>query len=130
MTRPIEMILFRQLAATLALPVWLLDPEGELVFFNEAAERILGRRFQESDQLHVSDMAGAFGMTLPDGSPLPPDELVAAFRAALSHPLHRAMGFNSIDGRHHGIEVTAFPLVGHRGVALGVVAMFWEQVAA
>ncbi|MFN0096311.1 MAG: PAS domain-containing protein [Dehalococcoidia bacterium] len=130
MAQPIEMILFRQLATSLALPVWLLDPEGELVFFNEAAERILGRRFHESNPLHIADMAETFHMILENGDPLPPEELVLAFRAAMVHPLHREMGFNGVDGRYHPIEVTAFPLVGHRGVAMGVVAMFWERVSS
>jgi PAS domain-containing protein len=127
MAQPLEMILFRQLATTLALPVWLLDLQGELVFYNEAAERAMGRRFQENEALHIGEIAAAFGMTLPDGRPIPADELGLAFGAARTHPLHREMGFRSLDGAFHAIEVTAFPLVGHRGVAVGVVAMFWER---
>ncbi len=127
MTQPIEIILLRQLATTLALPVWLLDPAGELIFFNEAAERVLGRRFQETEPLHVQQMLSVFNMTLSDGSAIPVTELPLAFQAALRHPLHRELGLTGFDGRVHAIEVTAFPVIGHQGVALGVVAMFWER---
>ena len=46
--QPIELILFRQLATTLAVPVFLVDERGDLVFLNEAAERLLGVRFDDS----------------------------------------------------------------------------------
>jgi len=39
--REIEGILARQLSNYLALPVFLADPEGNLIFYNEPAERIL-----------------------------------------------------------------------------------------
>ena len=32
--QPIEMILLRQLAEHLAIPVWVIDGQGDLVFFN------------------------------------------------------------------------------------------------
>jgi PAS domain-containing protein len=41
----IEMILMRQLASYLAMPIFIVDPVGNLVFYNEPAESILGRRF-------------------------------------------------------------------------------------
>ena len=34
----IEVILMRQLASYLAMPILVVDTEGDLVFFNEAAE--------------------------------------------------------------------------------------------
>ena len=38
--REIEGILARQLSNYLALPVFMADPEGNLVFYSEPAERI------------------------------------------------------------------------------------------
>ena len=34
----IEMILVRQLASYLAMPIFIVDPQGTLVFYNEPAE--------------------------------------------------------------------------------------------
>jgi len=39
--KPIELILLRQLASRLPLPVALVDAQGVLVYFNPAGERLL-----------------------------------------------------------------------------------------
>ena len=43
---PVELILTRQVASQMAMPVFLVDADGTLVFYNEPAERILGRFLQ------------------------------------------------------------------------------------
>ena len=43
--QPLELILARQFADSLTMAVFLVDPEGNLLFYNEAAEDILGIRF-------------------------------------------------------------------------------------
>ena len=40
-------ILAQQWGSTLALPFFLLDRDGNLVFYNEPAELVLGRRFDD-----------------------------------------------------------------------------------
>ena len=54
--KPIELILMRQLASTLAMPIFLVDADGTLAFYNEPAERVLGMRFEET-----GEMPGASG---------------------------------------------------------------------
>ena len=44
---PIELILVRQLADGLAVPTFVVDAAGDLVFVNEAAAGLLGLRFDE-----------------------------------------------------------------------------------
>ena len=44
----VEMILVRQLASYLFVPVLVVDTTGTVVFYNEPAERILGVRFEET----------------------------------------------------------------------------------
>ena len=68
----IEIILIRQLASYLAAPILVVDRELELVFFNEAAEPILGRRFDEAAELgrrgewtRLFQPADANGMPVP-----------------------------------------------------------------
>ena len=41
------LILARSFAAQLATAVFLLDPEGTIIYYNEAAERLTGRPFIE-----------------------------------------------------------------------------------
>ena len=56
----IEMILTRQLASYLALPIFVVDPEGILVFYNEPAEPILSRRFDETGAMPMSEWSTIF----------------------------------------------------------------------
>jgi len=42
MAQPIQMILMRQLAGYLGVPLFLVGPNGDLLFYNEPAEAILG----------------------------------------------------------------------------------------
>ena len=61
MAEPIEIILLRQWASYLGLPVWIMDAEGSLIFYNEAAELLLGgRRFEESGAISVEDLSSLF----------------------------------------------------------------------
>ena len=55
--QPIELILFRQMAHLLAVPVFLVDSHGDLVFLNEAAEHLLGIRFDDLEE-HVRSRHG------------------------------------------------------------------------
>ena len=42
----IELILSRQLAECLYIPVFINDTEGNLLFYNEPAEEILGKMYE------------------------------------------------------------------------------------
>jgi PAS domain-containing protein len=122
---PVELILIRHLASRLAMPVFVVDRAGDLVFFNEPAEAVLGRRFEEIRSMPFDDWTTAF---LPsDGDrPLAVDEipLVVALRRRV--PMHRTFAIQAGDGAHRTIEATAFPLLATGGELVGAVAMFWE----
>ena len=45
--KPIELILARNLMSSLSTPAFLVDEGGILIFYNEAAGSLLGRRFEE-----------------------------------------------------------------------------------
>ena len=49
--KAVELILMRQLASYLAVPIFLVDPEGNLLYYNEPAERLLGRRYDETGEM-------------------------------------------------------------------------------
>jgi PAS domain-containing protein len=122
----IEVILSRHLAEYLAMPVFIVDPEGSLVFYNEPAERVLGRRYEETGVMPASEWATIFEPVDLQGKPLPPGELPLMIALTQKHPAHRALWIRGLDGELHKIEVTAFPLVGQAGRFLGAVAIFWE----
>ena len=56
MALPIQIILIRQLAGYLSVPLFLVDPKGDLLFYNEPAEAILGQRFEETGAMPAADL--------------------------------------------------------------------------
>jgi PAS domain-containing protein len=123
---PVELILFRQLATSLAVPVVLVDEGGDIVFLNEAAERILGVRLEDFDALPFATWTTAFRPRDEAGVTVPPDDLPLVVAVTERRPAHGPLVIYGADGVERTIEVTAFPLEGGRGRLLGGVAMFWE----
>ena len=83
--KPIELILARNLMSSLSTPAFLVDEGGILIFYNEAAGSLLGRRFEELGKVGPEEWGSLFGPFDDDGEPLPYDELplvVAVRRAA------------------------------------------------
>jgi PAS domain-containing protein len=125
----VELILMRQLASYLTLPIFLVDAEGKLLFYNEAAEPHLGRRFEEAGEMPISELTTIFEITREDGSPFPNDEFPLAVALKQRRPTHESLRFRALDGLLHTIDVTAFPLEGQGGRHVGAVAIFWENNA-
>ena len=124
--QPIELILFRQLATSLAVPVFLVDDHGDLVYLNEPAEILLGIRLDELDHLPFETWTAAFQPRTRDGVAEPVESLPLVRAVTDRKPAHGPLVITGHDGREHTIEITAFPLEGGRGRLLGGVAMFWE----
>lgn len=121
------LILARDFASRLATPVFLVDEQGSVIYFNESAERVLGRRFVDGVGMDAGEWSTAFDPRDEDGTPVPLEGLPLGVAIIERHPDHRMLRIRSADGRHHRIEVTAFPLFAHRDECLGAIAIFWEQ---
>lgn len=125
----IELILFRQLATLLSVPVFLVDDRGDLVFMNEAAEQLLGIRFDDLDEFPFASWTTQFAARAPGGAPMKTEDLPLAQAVLHRRPAHGTLRITGRDGVDRTIETTAFPLEGGRGRLLGAVAMFWEHDA-
>ncbi len=125
--RPIELILTRQLASWLAMPIFVVDADGTLVFYNEAAEAVLGQRFDETGEMPPTEWATAWVPTDDAGRPLPPDRLPLTIAVAERRPTHETLWIRGLDGVPRRIQATAFPLIGHAERVLGAVVIFWES---
>jgi PAS domain-containing protein len=124
--KAVEVILTRQLASYLAMPVFVVDPQGNLLYYNEPAEVLLGHRYEESGELTAEVWSTVWEARADDGRPLPPEELPLMMALTQHQPAHRHMSITGLDGMPRRIEVTAFPLEGQGGRHLGAVAVFWE----
>lgn len=127
MTQPIELILMRELAGHLATPIFVVKPNGDLLFYNEPAEQLLGSRFDETGMMPFQQWATAFTPTDDGGAPIPPDELPLAIAVQQQRPAQGTMTILGLDGTRRRLMVAAIPLKGQWGDHLGAAAIFWED---
>lgn len=122
----IEVILMRQLASYLAMPVLLVDAQGNLVYYNEPAEALMGRRFDETGAMPIEVWSNAFSISDESGSPIPQEARPLTVALRERKPAHRRLRLTGLDGVQRTIESTVFPLEGQGGRHLGAVAIFWS----
>lgn len=122
----LELILMRQMASCLAMPIFLVDSKGDLVFYNEHAERILGRRFEESGPMSKEEWSTVFQPFEEDETPIPPDSLPLVIALQQHKPAHKRFWIRGLDGRKRQIEVTAIPIIGQQRQLAGAASIFWE----
>ncbi len=107
-------------------PVWITDAVGNLVFYNEPAEAVLGVRFDEAGEMPASVLAEKFLTQDLDGGDLRSEELPLVVALTDWVPAHLPMRMLGFDGRWRAIGVTAIPLVGSGERRVGVMVTFWE----
>lgn len=122
----IELILLRQWASYMAMPVWIADSKERLLYFNEPAEVILGLRFDEAPEITLEEIPDYFSLTTEDGTPLSWEDFPPTIALREHRPAHRRLRGRGRDGIWRTVEVTAFPLEGQAGRSLGAVSIFWE----
>ena len=117
----------KQVASYLAIPIFLVDLAGTLIFYNEPAEALLGRRFDETGEMPLEEWGTVFVPVDAEGTVLAPQELPLAVALAERRPAHGRFSITAGDGMRHDLAVTAFPLIGQNERELGAVALFWEE---
>jgi hypothetical protein len=122
------LILARGLASSIATPMFLVDPEGNLVYYNEPAEEILGQSYAESGELSLQEWGTMFYPEEPvTGEKLSPEDLPLAVALSKHQPAHRTMAITGRDDVRRTIAVTAFPLFARTDEFVGAVSIFWEE---
>ena len=125
--RNLVLILTRELASNSATPMFLVDPDGTLVFFNEPAERVLGRTFAETGALTPQEWGKLFAPLDEAGNSISTDKLPLMKALRDLEPGHLAFRITGLDGADRMIAVTAFPLFARANEFVGAVAIFWEE---
>jgi PAS domain-containing protein len=109
------------------MPIFIVNPDGDLIFYNEPAETILGTRYNETGAMPASEWATIFQPVDQEGKPLPPEDLPLVIAITQRHPAHKVFWIRGMDKNMREIEVTALPLVGQADRFLGGIAIFWER---
>ena len=122
----IEIILARHLSEYLVMPIFIVNPAGDLIFYNEPAEAILGQSYSETGLMPSSEWSTVFNPVDSQGKSIPPEELPLVVALNERRLAHKIIWIQGLDGVPREIEITAFPLIGQAERFLGAMAIFWE----
>ena len=128
MTAPkaLALIVARELAANLATPMFLVDSAGQLVFYNEAAEQVVGRSGADLGEISAIEWGKMLDLRTPDGSDLSIRDTPPSVAFNERRPAHALLDARTLDGERKVFEVTAYPLFAKAHEMDGVVTVFWE----
>jgi PAS domain-containing protein len=127
--KALELIMARNLMASLSTPGFLVDEEGLLVYFNDAAGALLGRRFEETGTMTPEQWGTAWGPVDEEGRPIPLDRLPLTIALRQGRPAHSRFSIRSLRGDEHAIEASAVPILTSDG-SRGAMVFFWPRPGA
>jgi len=122
--QPLVLILARNLVASVTVAGFVTDAEGSVVFYNDAAGELLGRRFEETGRLTREEWR-AIGPVDAGGQPLDAE-------APLTHvlkrnrPAHERFRICTDERGVIMVETSALPLTAADGFH-GAVVLFWPS---
>ncbi len=122
--RPLELILARNLLASLSTAAFLVDERGAVVFYNETAGELLGRRFEESGPMTADEWGRTYGPFDEDGRAIPFSDLDLTKGLVRGRPGHSRFHMRSLDGVDRLIEAAAMPIVA-TGSQRGAMVFIW-----
>lgn len=127
--RPKDLVLIdaRAFAERLSTAALITDGWGNLLFYNEAAEKLLGRAFAESGEMPAAEWPKLFTVRRIDGSPMPLEEMPGGMALLEHKPAHGRIRFTAFDGVERVIDVTGLPIFTGDKEPAGIIALFWED---
>jgi PAS domain-containing protein len=123
----VVLILARAFASNLATPTLIADDQGRLVFYNEAAEAVVGHRFSETGELPLDEWTTRFSPRTSEDEPLPAEQRAPHIALEQRRAAQQHYRVTSADGVVREITVAAFPLFAREDELVGIVVMFWRD---
>lgn len=126
--KELVLILARAFASNLSTPTLLADAGGNLVYYNEAAELVVGKRFAEFGEMSLDEWLDPFAPRASNGELLPREHRPTWIALNDRRPAHLRYTVTSADAVEREIEVSAFPLFAHADEFVGAVVLFWRRL--
>ncbi len=124
--KPIQLILARQLASSLAMPIVIVDDGGTLIYWNEPAELLLGIRFEETGEIPATVWRAQFSVSDDQRNLIPHDEWPLVIALEKHRPVSRTIWVGAPNGQWRHVTWTSVPFIAQGGEFLGVQSVFWE----
>jgi PAS domain-containing protein len=122
------LILAREFASNLATPTLITDERGWLVYYNEAAEDVVGQPFAEAGEMPQEVWSAKFApRTVGSEEPLPLEQRPTGIALNERRAAHERFLITSADRVDREVAVTAFPLFAHADELVGTVTIFWRE---
>ena len=121
--QPLELILARNLVSIVSLAALLVDADGRIVFYNDAAGEIIGSPFEELGTMTREEWNTRFGPFDEDGAPLATDDLPLTIAIREGRPAYGRFRIRGDRGLLV-VEAGALPLLGPAGYH-GAMIFFW-----
>jgi PAS domain-containing protein len=118
------LILARNLLSSLSTAAFLADRTNAIIFYNEAAGALLGRRFEESGTMSAEQWLNDFGPIDERGEPIPLEAQPVNIALRANRAVHAHHRIRSLGGAIHDVEVSGMPLIGTDGFH-GAMVFFW-----
>ena len=123
--RNLVLILARAFAAQLATAVFLLDPEGTIIYYNEAGERLTGRPFIEGGRQTIDEWMMRIRPRDEEGLEVSIQDLPLGTTMLKHDPAHGIITFRTEDGVDRRVETASFPLFAHTEDFVGTFSIVW-----
>jgi len=124
--QPLDLILARNLMTVLETPSFLVDHDGSMVFFNEAAGHLLGKSFEEIGRLNREEW-NTIGPVDADGNPVADQKMPLAVALREGRPAHGRFHICTDENTIIEVETSAVPLFSG-GDFHGALVVFWPVV--
>jgi PAS domain-containing protein len=123
--QPVELILARNLVSAVELAAFIVDPDGVVLFFNDAAGELIGRRFEEVGRLNREEWNSQFGPFDEFGQLVPTGDLPLTVALREGLPANGRFHVRVASGDLLEVDVSALPLVTAHGFQ-GALVVFWR----
>ena len=109
------------------MPMLVVDAEGNVVFFNEPAEGVLGASYAEAGAMHATEWESLFQIEDLEGNPIPLEQMPGGIALVEQRPAHRVVRLTGRDDVKRTVAATGFPLFARADEFVGAVAIFWQD---
>ncbi len=123
-SQDIEFILARQLGEYLSTPLALIDHDGKMIYYNESAEHILGKKFNESGEIESREWDDRFYANEEKNQNIKILDLPFIQVLSVRHIMQGEYWMRNFEEINQKVLIVSVPLVGLAQRELGALIYF------
>ncbi len=125
--KSLALIRAKHLAESVTTSMLLMDAEGTMIFYNEAAEGLLGAPFADLGGVPASEWGERFKVRDRHDMPFPLDAMPGWMQLQGERPTKGHVRLTRLDGTDVFLAMYAFPLFTSQRQFDGALVVMWED---